>query len=98
MALLITPLDIEPEEFTLDVSSPGATLAHLYRLLDCSVVQMVTLDDGRAMWMDEEAKLRSPMLPVNDRATALLHSAGGVPWDVVVGPVVITAPGEEAMA
>ena len=65
------------------------TLAELYEHTECSMVEAVTLEDGRLMWFDEEGKFASPPKPVNMAATMLLAQAGGVPGDFVVGPVLI---------
>src|SRR4051812_2655115 len=41
------------------------------------------LADRRTMLLGEEGKLKSPLPPVNAKATALLAQAGGLPGDVV---------------
>lgn len=66
----------------------------LYRLLQCDTIQIVQLADGRLMLMDEEAKLRRPQKLVNWKATQLMHEAGGSPFDVVLGDVVIAVSDE----
>lgn len=75
-------------EVSVDISD---SLEALYNLIGygCDFVQMIRLRDGSEMWMDEEAKLRTPQAPVNARATKLLSEAGGMPGDVVLGNVVI---------
>jgi len=70
----------------------GFSLEELYKLLACDCVQIIHLRDGRMMWMDEEGKHKTSQ--INEKATALLHQAGGVPWDDVVGRVLITIRGE----
>jgi hypothetical protein len=85
MAVLITPDGIttnvyaKENEFTLD---------EMYSLLSCSVVQAITIDDGRVMWLDEEGKLKPHS--VNPDATILLHASGGMEDDYIAGPVLIT--------
>lgn len=95
MAKLIRPsgteVDVSPASATR-----GFTLAELYNLIGCEIVQMVNLADGRTMWMDEEAKIRSGVAFVNAKATKLLAEAGGIPGDEVIGPVLICEPGEIA--
>lgn len=60
-----------------------------YVLLDCEMIQVIYLDDGRLMLIDEEGKLRQDVKPVNLEATRLFERAGGMPGDVIVGPVLI---------
>lgn len=72
----------------------GFSLRELYALIQCETVQAVGLADGRTMWMDEEAKLKSGLQFVNEKATKLLADAGGIPGDEVIGNVLITEPGE----
>ena len=70
------------------------TLAEMYALVGCDMVEPVDLDDGRTMWIDEEGKYADPPKPVNAEATHLLALAGGIPGDVIVGNALITLPGE----
>lgn len=77
------PAQVSPAEGTF-------RLQEMYDLIGCSYVQAVALSDGRTMWMDEEGKYATPPLATNEHATRLLHEAGGVPWDSVVGKVLIT--------
>jgi hypothetical protein len=69
----------------------GFTLQELYDLIgnNCDCVEHITLADGRSMWLDEEGKFRKPLLHENAKATRLLHKAGGMPEDYVVGNVLI---------
>lgn len=60
------------------------TLEEFYALLECKTVEMIHLEDGRLMWVDEHGKFKDDPQP-NLRATCLLHKAGGLLWDVVVG-------------
>lgn len=57
-------------------------------------VEVVGLD-GATMWLWEEAKLQEKVPPQNPLATRLLHEAGGMPWDMVVGTAVITGPPDD---
>lgn len=91
MATVIYP-DGTNEEASLAVDVD--VLARLYYLIGCEAVQQIHLDRGRSMWVDEKSKARSPLPPINDEATQLLHAAGGIPWDVVLGVAVVTEPGE----
>jgi hypothetical protein len=80
-------------------SGRSFALTELYRHLACDTVELVRLKDGRPMFIDEDAKGKVPAPTLNARATALLHEAGGLPWDVVLGPALICTPdeaGEEA--
>lgn len=63
------------------------TLEELYKLLDCDMVQMVSLTDGRIMLMDEDGKLK-PSNRMNVLASRLYHS----PHDFIVGAVVVCDP------
>lgn len=68
------------------------TLAELYRWVDCTTVELITLADGRLMWLDEDGKGTGKQ--INAEATELLRKAGGIPGDFVVGTVLITASDE----
>ena len=67
----------------------GFTLEELYALLNCQTVEAIALAEGDWLIMDEDAKGRTPRLAENPVATKLLHQAGGIPWDVVLGPVMV---------
>jgi hypothetical protein len=66
-------------------------------LTDCSLaslqkavggyIEIIHLEDGRLLVIDEEGKLKG--LTENPTATMLLHTAGGMPQDFVVGTVVL---------
>jgi hypothetical protein len=81
------------QEFTVSPKDKayGFTLAELYDLIGngCDIVEHVYLADGRSMWLDEEGKFRQPPLAHNSKATKLLHEAGGMLDDFVVGNVLI---------
>jgi uncharacterized membrane protein len=87
---------IAPDGTTAEVlpaNGRAFTLTELYRHVDCETVELVHLADGRLMWMDEDGKAKVD-LEINDAATTLLHTAGGSPWDAVVGTVLITTSTE----
>jgi hypothetical protein len=89
MALLINADGTEAEVFPANMQR-GFTLKELYFLLDCDIVQAIQLrGPGISMLLDENAKLKNPVPPENPRATRLLHEAGGIPWDRVVGKALI---------
>lgn len=90
-ALILT--DGSEREVTPRDRGCGFTLEELYRLIGCATVQMIELADGRFMWMDEDGKYRTE-LARNDRATKLLHEAGGLRDDFIVGTVLVTSAGE----
>lgn len=64
------------------------SLEEMYAILGCSLVQPVFLADGKVMWIDEEGKFKPHL--VNERATQLLHEAGGMPHDYIAGTALIT--------
>lgn len=88
MATLILP---DGTETTVSPKNKrnGFTLDELYKLIGCDCVEHVELADGRSMWLDEEGKYRNPAPQFNRKATTLLHKAGGMPFDTVVGTVLI---------
>jgi len=67
----------------------GFTLGELYRVLACQTIEAVYLPDRRVMIVDEEAKLHAERPPHNAAATRLFHEAGGLPWDMVLGPALV---------
>lgn len=56
------PKDITPENGT------DFNLQELYRLLECDMIQIITLAEGTIMIMDENGKFRAER---NDTATAM---------------------------
>ena len=92
MATLIKP---DGTEITITPkNSSDFKLEELYQLIECDMVQMIRLADGRTMWMDEESKLRTLPPEPNHKATQLLLRAGGIPWDVVLGNVLLCSDKE----
>ena len=81
----VTPKD---KKFTLD---------ELYALIGngCDMVETLALPGRKTMWLDEEGKYRGG-LTVNEKATGLARKAGIIPWDVVLGNVLVTGPKEIA--
>lgn len=82
-----------------DVTPKGKdfTLEELYALIGngCDMVEALRLPGRKTMWLDEEGKYR-PGLRVNDKATVLARKAGIIPWDVVMGNVLVTGPKVDA--
>lgn len=70
----------------------GFTLDELYALLGCEMIETIELagDLGETMVIDEEGKFNRPR-KVNPRATILLHQAGGMLDDYIVGPALIVS-------
>lgn len=72
------------------------TLEEMYKLIDCTTVEMLTVPGRpfRRMWIDEDG--RSSRKPHNAAASALLaklhgHTLGA---DDIVGDVLVTVAGE----
>ena len=63
------------------------TLAELYQHCECDRVQVIYLDDGRTMWLDEEGKFKEHVR--NEKATKLLEVAGGAFGDYIAGTALI---------
>jgi len=93
MATLIMTHGVEGKVLPKNAMT-GFSLDELYHLLSCNTVEMVRLADGRTMWIDEEGKLATPPRPQNEKATVLLHAAGGSPNDWIAGPALIAEEGE----
>jgi len=68
------------------------TLKEIYSLLNCNLVQIISLNDGRIMWLDEEGKFKPHFF--NSTATRLLHESGGMDDDYIAGDVLITSQEE----
>jgi hypothetical protein len=66
------------------------TLDELHRLLDCRIIDVARLADGRLLILDDEARLAGK--PPNRNAA--LHGRGLAPGDAVVGDVLVCADGE----
>jgi hypothetical protein len=63
-------------DFTLTAATltSGALLADLYRLIGCDTVDLITLDEGLDMWLDDEG-LYNNETP-NPAATMVAHLYG----------------------
>ena len=85
MALLITT---SGEQVVVSPREDRFSLEEMYALLDCACVQVIALDNGRIMWIDEEGKLKPHQ--INPVATELLARAGGIPGDYIAGSALIT--------
>lgn len=70
----------------------GFHLDELYKLLDCSTVEVLALPNGRTMVLDEDGKYSTK--PTNERATTLARTAGIAADDFVVGDVLVCRRGE----
>lgn len=71
----------------------GFTLDELYLLIECELVEITSLADGRLMVMDELGRLRVPRRPVNVRATTI-YQEGRATGLAILGDVVVGCPGE----
>lgn len=73
------------------------SLQELYDLLECTCVQVIPLNDGLEMWIDEEGKLKNEdYWLVNNIATQEWEKVYGK-TDIIVGNALITpyVPDEE---
>ena len=73
----------------------GFTLKEAYKLMSCSMVELVgPLDDGRSMLVDEEGKLKAEwMSRINSEATHLFRTRYGA-HDVIVGDALLVTDKE----
>ena len=73
----------------------GFTLAEVYNLMSCRLVELVgPLDDGRSMLVDEEGKLKAEwMNRINSEATHLFRTRYGA-HDVIVGDALLVTDKE----
>jgi hypothetical protein len=94
MARLIKADGTNTELKPKDIKTGFRFEGELYPILATDIIQHVTLANGCVMLMDEEAQLRTTRKPFNQKATALLHLAGGRPTDQILGAVVVCEPGE----
>lgn len=75
-------------EDTVQPADPkkGFTLEEAYTLIGCDTVQLIRA--GRNGWLlfDENGKFKPDWQSrINERASAILHESGGVPWDYITG-------------
>ena len=90
MATLLAPDGTRRDVAPADLAE-GFTLEELYALLDCQTVETIALLGGGWLVLDEDGKGRVPHRAQNAEATKLLHQAGGIPWDFVLGPAMVCA-------
>lgn len=95
---MATRILVDGTETTEEPADPrrGFTLEELYGLVECDMVEVVSLRDGRTMWIDEEGKMHRPPKPRNEKATRLLQEAGGIFGDWIAGIALIATPEETA--
>lgn len=74
-------------------ASQGFTLRELYKLIDCDLVEIVSLADGRLMVVDEMGRIRVPRPPVNVKATKI-YQEGRATGLAIVGSVIVGCAGE----
>ena len=90
MATLIT---IDGAESTITPANPteGFTLTELYAAIGADIIEVVYLDDGRLMVIDEEGKLngKQPNRLASEIAESVLQSN-----DYIVGNAVIASTQE----
>jgi hypothetical protein len=67
--------------------APGAFLADLYRLMNCDTVDVVALDEGLDMWVDDEGIYRNNTS--NPVASMIAHLHGRC-WQPYFGTVVFS--------
>jgi hypothetical protein len=70
------------------------TLAELHRVVGGYIEIVPIVCEPRSMAADHQFMVLNEdgkrlQLPINRRATALYHAAGGPSWDVIVGDVII---------
>ncbi len=82
-------------EEVLPLNGRDFKLEELYQHVGCEFVQMVRIENGWQMWLDEEGKFNQPN-NYNREATILLQEAGGLPGDYIAGDVFI-CEGDEVL-
>ncbi len=63
------------------------SLMEIRLILDCRMIEIITLENDRLLLLDEEGKLKKHY--INPLATVLLHRAGGALSDYIAGTVMI---------
>ena len=87
---------ILPDGTCTAVDFPGKrdTLHAMYHHLECATVELVRLDGGVDMWIDEEGKFAGPAI-INNVATMLAKMTHAIAsWDVIVGRALLTSSAE----
>ena len=74
-------IDCEPENGT------NFTLEELYKKLDCKLIEVVSLQEGWILIIDEEGKLNGKK--INDIATSYFRKAKPYVNDFIVGDVIL---------
>lgn len=90
MATYINPYGLELDVFPEDGCK--FTLEELQKLVN-GYVERIAMPDGSAMYVNEDGKLKD--LPYNIKATSILKKCGLIPYDYIVGDVVILSNEEE---
>lgn len=78
-----TRLEIEPK------NSKNFKLKEIYELIGCSLIELITLNDGRIMVIDEEGKFNAAKQK-NKIATDLFQDGRVENDDFIVGDVLVT--------
>ncbi|MBU4264358.1 MAG: DUF3846 domain-containing protein [Proteobacteria bacterium] len=89
MAVLITP---DGNKIPVVPANKEFTLKEMYSLLSCSMVEVICLENGLFMWIDEEGKFKPHY--VNPEATTMFHASGGMADDYIAGSALITERSE----
>ena len=77
-------------EIVAPANGESFTLQELQRYVG-GYIEAIYLRDGCVMLVNEEAKLREPIPPLNRAATALFWNSGGSVFDCVVGPAILVS-------
>lgn len=87
--------DRPAEDVAPDDAKAGFQLAQLYRLLECSTIEIIRLGDGFIMVIDEEGKLKEGNT-VNGQATYFARDVAGAIManDCIVGHALVCLDAE----
>ena len=86
--LLLWNLDIESE--IEPANGTDFQLSELYGYLEAEIIQTLYLTNDIVMLIDEESKLNPKKVKQhNEKATRLLHRAGGFPGDFILGNAIL---------
>lgn len=95
MAKLIRYDGVDEEEVFPAYLEDGFTLQECYTLLGCEIVEVVYLDGGQLMIIDENGKLRNDWIErINPKATVLYQQGKFVGNDVITGHALICSEQE----
>ena len=81
------PIEVKPKD------GKSFKLKELHEHIKCTTVELVRVSENCLMWIDEDGKSK-PGLQRNNVATNLLHQAGVMFYDQVVGNALITTAKE----